>query len=129
MLKFLVYIEYYTPPLITEDPCYPSPCGLYATCANNGGKAQCSCLPDYLGIPPNCHPECTTNDDCANNLACINKKCRDPCPGSCGLNTNCIVTMHIPNCMCRDNLIGDPFNQCYEPLSKLRSKIHSYLPP
>ena len=102
------------PPTKPEDPCRPSPCGPNSQCSNNNGQARCSCLAEFIGSPPNCRPECTSNDDCNNNLACINQKCRDPCPGSCGLNANCIVTMHIPNCHCPNGMTGDPFRLCYE---------------
>ena len=41
-----------------SDPCFPSPCGPYSQCRNSGGNAVCSCLPNYVGNPPNCRPEC-----------------------------------------------------------------------
>lgn len=47
-----------------------------------------------------------------NQLACMNKKCRDPCPGSCGANTECRVVNHTPNCVCLAGYEGDPFTQC-----------------
>ncbi|XP_026688067.1 neurogenic locus notch homolog protein 1-like, partial [Diaphorina citri] len=68
------------------NPCYPSPCGPYSQCRDIGGSPSCSCLPNYIGAPPNCRPECVQNNDCSNDKACINEKCQDPCPGSCGYN-------------------------------------------
>lgn len=65
-----------------------------------------------MGIPPNCRPECISNNECPTNLACINQKCRDPCPGSCGLNAECHVVLHVPNCVCVKDYIGDPFTAC-----------------
>lgn len=65
-----------------------------------------------MGSPPNCKPECVSNSECPNHLACINEKCKDPCPGTCGLNSECRVISHTPNCVCLAGFTGDPFNQC-----------------
>lgn len=94
------------------DPCTPSPCGLYAECRVIGDQAACSCLKNYIGLPPNCRPECVVNTDCASNQACISEKCRDPCIGSCGENANCRVQNHIPVCLCQPGFTGDPFSLC-----------------
>lgn len=99
-----------TPPPI--NPCQPSPCGPNSICKVAGESPSCSCLPEFIGAPPNCRPECISNSDCANNLACINQKCRDPCPGSCGQNAECRVISHTPNCACLSGFTGDPFVQC-----------------
>lgn len=96
-----------------RDPCVPSPCGPFSQCRDVGGTAQCSCLPRYYGSPPQCHPECTINADCSPLLACINERCIDPCPGSCGINAQCKVVNHVPNCFCPDRYTGDPFTNCY----------------
>lgn len=94
------------------DPCTPSPCGLYAECRAIGDQAACSCLKNYIGLPPNCRPECVVNTDCASNQACISEKCRDPCVGSCGQNADCRVQNHIPVCLCQTGYTGDPFTLC-----------------
>ncbi|XKL63794.1 hypothetical protein PGB90_006158 [Kerria lacca] len=74
----------------------------------------------YIGVPPNCHPECLVNSDCSSNLACIKEKCRDPCPGSCGFNSICSVFNHIPVCTCLEGYTGDSFTNCYLiPMCKL----------
>lgn len=65
-----------------------------------------------MGNPPNCRPECTINTDCASDKACINERCIDPCPGSCGLNAQCFVQRHLSICTCNDGYMGDPFNSC-----------------
>lgn len=96
----------------TRDPCVPSPCGMNSMCRNVGDQASCSCSPNYLGSPPNCRPECTTNTDCISSHACINEKCRDPCPGSCGLNARCSVFNHVAVCTCLEGYKGDPFTSC-----------------
>lgn len=94
------------------NPCTPSPCGAFAQCRDVGGSASCACLSNYIGSPPNCRPECVINSECPSNQACINEKCRDPCPGACGLNAECNVFNHIAQCTCIDRYIGDPFIQC-----------------
>lgn len=93
----------------------PSPCGQFAECRDINGIPSCSCLPTYIGSPPNCRPECTRNSDCASTQACINQRCRDPCPGACGFNANCHVINHTPICQCALGLIGDPFVSCQAP--------------
>ncbi|KAJ4432717.1 hypothetical protein ANN_21354 [Periplaneta americana] len=99
-------------PAVPQNPCQPSPCGPNAVCQVAGDSPSCSCLPDFTGSPPNCRPECVSNSECASHLACINQKCRDPCPGSCGANAECRVVSHTPNCICPSGFTGDPFTQC-----------------
>jgi hypothetical protein len=69
-------------------------------------------LPNFIGAPPNCRPECVSNNECPSNKACINQKCGDPCPGSCGANAECRVVSHTPMCICVVGFTGDPFTQC-----------------
>lgn len=40
-------------------------------------------------------------------------KCKDPCVGSCGLNTECHVFNHIPQCTCLQGFVGNPFVSCH----------------
>lgn len=94
------------------NPCLPSPCGPFSECRENYGVPSCTCLSNYMGAPPNCRPECVINADCKSNLACINQKCIDPCPGSCGIKAQCIVKTHMPICTCYDNYVGDAFIEC-----------------
>lgn len=103
------------------NPCVPSPCGPNSQCRVVGDTPVCSCLPNYVGRSPNCRPECTINSECPANLACINEKCGDPCPGSCGLYAQCTVTNHRPICICPIGYTGDPFSTCNE---IRQSKIH-----
>lgn len=110
-----LYISVVTEPTpTTERPpsCYPSPCGPNSQCRIVGNSPSCSCLPDFIGTPPNCRPECILNTECNNQLACINQKCRDPCPGSCGGNAECHIINHVPICTCIAGHTGDPFTQC-----------------
>ena len=101
------------------DPCDPNPCGPNSNPPRViGERCQCSCLPEMIGSPPNCRPECVVNSDCPSDKACINRKCQDPCPGLCGINAYCSVRNHVPICICNQGFIGDPFSQCRRPTSK-----------
>lgn len=110
-------------PEVKQNPCSPSPCGLYAECRVVGDSASCSCLQTYIGSPPNCRPECLVNTDCPSSKACIAEKCRNPCDGSCGYNTECTVQNHIPNCKCQTGFTGDPFTRCTEIIEKPPPKV------
>lgn len=103
-------------PVEPKDPCQPSPCGPNAECRVVGDQPSCSCLPQFVGAPPTCRPECVSNSECATHLACINQKCKDPCPGICGVNAECRVVSHTPNCICVSGYLGNPFVQCLPPL-------------
>ena len=102
--------------------CQPSPCGPNAQCQISGNSPSCSCLPEFIGSPPYCKPECISNSECPTNLACINQKCRDPCPGSCGANAECRIISHTPMCVCSPGFVGDPFVQCIPKLGKKWTK-------
>lgn len=106
------------PPIQAVNPCYPSPCGLNAECRPFGDTPSCSCIASYIGSPPNCRPECIVNTDCPSSQACINEKCKDPCNGACGFNTECHVQNHIPICSCGKGFTGDPFSQCVQIIEK-----------
>lgn len=99
------------------NPCQPSPCGPNSECRVSGDSPSCSCLPSFVGSPPNCKPECISNSECPSNLACINQKCKDPCPGICGENAECRVVSHTPNCICIAGYEGNPFVRCSIPIS------------
>lgn len=101
-----------------RNPCIPTPCGPYSQCrptGPGGSQPSCSCLPNYYGTAPNCRPECTINAECSGNLACINERCRDPCPGACGAVATCHVNQHTPICTCQPGYVGDPFTACRLP--------------
>lgn len=99
-------------PVQPINPCVPSPCGPNSQCKEINDSPSCSCLPDFIGSPPNCRPECVGNNECASHLACINQKCKDPCPGTCGAYAECRVLSHTPNCACTSGYTGDPFTGC-----------------
>lgn len=94
------------------EPCEGDPCGRYAQCKDISGIAACSCLPGYVGTPPNCRPECLIHSECPSDKACINEKCRDPCPGACGAYAECSVIQHNAVCRCQSGYEGDAFSAC-----------------
>lgn len=111
--------------LDTTNPCNPSPCGAYATCREQNGAGSCQCLPDYFGNPyEGCRPECILNSDCPSNMACIQNKCKDPCPGSCAPNAECKTLNHLPSCNCLNRYTGDPYRFCN--LYQLSKKLKIY---
>lgn len=113
-MSFLLITE--QPPAPT-NPCQPSPCGPNAECQVRGDSPACSCIANYIGVPPNCRPECTINPECPPHLACMQKKCRDPCVGLCGSNAQCSVVNHHAVCACAEGYTGNPFSTC-EPVVK-----------
>lgn len=101
-----------TRPPPSVNPCQPSPCGPNAQCQVVNDQPSCSCQRDFIGSPPNCRPECVSNSECSSHLACMNQRCQDPCPNSCGVNAICRVVSHTPMCVCDTGYTGDPFTQC-----------------
>lgn len=97
---------------VIQNPCQPTPCGPNSQCRVVNQQAICSCITPFIGSPPFCRPECTSNSECPLNLACLNQKCGDPCPGVCGRNAQCHVTNHSPFCRCLDRHTGNPFVSC-----------------
>lgn len=94
-------------------PCQPSPCGPNSQCREVNNQAVCTCLPDMLGAPPNCRPECSFVQDCPPSRTCISGRCVDPCVGACGNNALCTVHNHVPNCECISSQYkGDPYSGC-----------------
>lgn len=96
----------------SRNPCIPNICGPNALCKTVGRTPVCSCLPNYIGRPPNCRPECTINADCSGNQICQNEHCTNPCPSSCGVHALCSVSNHAPLCSCLSGYSGDPFVEC-----------------
>ena len=103
------------------NPCSSdAACGLNAVCQMVRHEKQCSCPPGYRGNPlVLCQPECTNDAGCPLQQACIGQKCRDPCPGSCGVGAECFVVNHAPICTCPVGYTGDPMTQCApEPITR-----------
>mgnify|MGYP002715703599 CR=1 FL=1 len=107
-----------------ENLCTPSPCGPNSQCREINDQAVCSCLPNYIGTPPGCRPECTSSSECPLNKACINQKCTDPCPGTCGQNARCEVINHSPICSCNSGFTGDSFTRCYPIPGRIIQDVH-----
>ena len=112
-LTTIIFLTEVIVPLQDQNPCVPSPCGPNSQCQVINQASSCACLENYVGSPPNCRAECTVNSDCPSTKACINQKCRDPCPGSCGLQTECQVYQHAAICSCREGYTGNPFQSCH----------------
>ena len=99
-------------------PCSPSPCGPYSICREQNDHAVCSCSPEHVGAPPNCRPECVISTECPQDKSCINQRCTDPCPGTCGHLARCRTVNHNPICSCPPGHVGDPFVRCVKEESK-----------
>ncbi|KAK2714566.1 hypothetical protein QYM36_008951, partial [Artemia franciscana] len=100
-------------PTVIGTACDPSPCGKNAECKEGPDSlAICVCNEGYEDRGEGCRPECETNSDCPSQLACINARCADPCPGSCGPNSDCKVANHNPMCACKPGFTGDAFEGC-----------------
>lgn len=80
-----------------------------------------------LGAPPNCRPECLIHQDCPTHLACLSSKCRDPCQGSCGLNSRCTAHNHQPICSCNPGFEGDPFSGCSPSTGRIVLQSHMHV--
>ena len=102
------------------DPCSSDPCGPHSQCRVVNNFGFCSCLPGYEGSPPNCRPECST-------LACINQKCRDPCPGACGASAECEVINHNAVCRCQQGFEGDPYEGCQRVATRGECRVNYLL--
>lgn len=96
-----------------SDPCGSSQCGPNSQCRVINQVVVCSCMPNYIGTPPACRPECVTSSECTIDKACVNQKCVNPCPTSCGKNSDCRVINHAPLCNCMRGYTGDPFSICF----------------
>jgi hypothetical protein len=102
-------------PCAIRDPCAPS-----AICKVVRHEPVCTCPDGYIGnpqtsceLPP--RPECTTDPECPEHLACIREKCQDPCQThSCGVNAECKVKRHRAFCVCIFGYEGDPYTICEE---------------
>ena len=115
-------------PIEVIQPCNPSPCGINAECTERGQAASCRCILDYIGNPYiECKPECTVNSECPNDKSCINNKCKDPCPGVCGVHATCHVTNHAPQCTCDPGYAGNAFVACRRVTSRKFVLHRSYV--
>lgn len=99
-----------------RDPCnsFPPPCGPYSICEVRQKRPVCSCLPNMIGKPPSCRPQCLVNSECPLDQYCSDKnRCENACGTSiCGQNTQCNVVNHVPICGCLKGYRGDAFVGC-----------------
>lgn len=110
-----------------SSPCEPSPCGLNAECTERNGAGACKCIDTYVGNPyEGCRPECVINTDCPPMLACIQNKCKDPCPGICAPNGICQVVNHLPSCYCPPGLTGNAYVNCIEKVEGMYHQQHHH---
>lgn len=100
------------------NECLENPCHRTALCTNIVGSYRCSCEAGTVGDPvlePGCvNPDqCGKDSNCAENLACVQGKCTDPCTLSdnqCAPNALCGVHQHQATCSCPPGHLGDPHN-------------------
>jgi len=84
------------------DPCDPNPCGPGAQCIpNSSGGFTCECPSGSFGnARVKCtQGECEVDDDCAQDKACENYYCVNPCKqDTCRKTDFCRVVRHQPIC-------------------------------
>ena len=95
-----------------QDPCNPDPFGPNSKYRAQGTRSVCTWFPGFFGVPPNCRPKCLLSSECQLTKACVQQRCLDPCPGTCGANAECKVVNHNPICSCPKGYSGDPFFNC-----------------
>lgn len=88
--------------IITEEQCYPSPCGQNTKCDVINDVPTCSCLPGYIGSPfSGCRHECDSDYDCGSTQMCQQYKCVSACSvGTCASTAICDVRNHRATCSC-----------------------------
>lgn len=104
------------------DECSERVCHSSAICENTPGSYKCICPEQTVGDPytaPGCllPNQCVRNEDCAENLACFEGKCTEPCAiAECGRNAICQSSEHKAFCQCPPGHLGDPtdkLNGCF----------------
>jgi hypothetical protein len=108
----VLLVNYLECPDDNTNPCDNNSCGPNSVCRSYDKQPVCSCQSGYIGLPPNCRPECTLNADCIGSKVCVDNHCTNPCPGSCAAQALCSVVNHVPICMCPEGYTGDPFKIC-----------------
>lgn len=91
-------------------------CGQNAECSVNAHEVLCTCPANTRGDPHTLCKivECTDNNDCSIDLACVENSCVNPCQleHSCGRNADCTVENHVGICACRPETTGNPLLGC-----------------
>jgi hypothetical protein len=73
---------------------------------------RCHWLFFFLAVVPVVEEGCKSDVECDAKLACIARRCQDPC--NCGPNAICEVINHRPICRCRPGFEGNPNIGCEE---------------
>lgn len=106
------------------NPCmYDNPCSVHAECRPQNHIAVCKCPVGFYGNPyVDCRleerPECVYDTDCPSKLACLDKKCQDPCLilEPCSRPARCEVQPSIPLrtmiCICPEGYISSGSGTC-----------------
>lgn len=107
---------------VDEDECSNTPCAYGAQCINKKGGYQCVCPKGLTGDPyksgciledGSVRSECTSNEDCASNLACVQGTCVSPCTNLlCGPNAYCEPEDHAGWCRCRVGFVEGLNGEC-----------------
>lgn len=100
------------------NECLQNPCHPTAKCSNTQGSFTCTCEHGRVGNPfsqPGCMApdQCHSDEDCHDELSCINKKCTNLCQSpksQCGPNAKCGVAKHALECTCPSGYLGDPYD-------------------
>jgi len=93
-----------------SDPCHTSGliCDSNKKCEVRHHRAVCVCKAGFVVSEEGvlmCAPErvqCSRDDECASNLACVHGKCQNPCTkrAPCPASKTCEVLDHKPVCIC-----------------------------
>lgn len=118
-------------PFTKQDLCEPNPCGTNAVCTpghDNTGRerAVCTCPPGHTGnsLVHCARGECQSNDECADNRACINYECVDPCISKCAQGASCEAKAHLAVCQCQRGYAGDAQISCRQSRTFPVAKYH-----
>lgn len=67
----------------------------------------------FIGTESAAKTECTTDNDCAGQLACMHGNCVNPCNSlPCGKNAYCEPENHAAWCRCAVGFIESPNGDC-----------------
>lgn len=109
----------------SEDSCKSAPCAYGAQCIREKESYKCVCPKGMFGDAykgqciiedtkrPTPKTECSSNDDCASTLACVNNNCISPCDTlRCGKNAYCEPENHAAWCRCNPGFTETPNGEC-----------------
>lgn len=102
-----------------DNLCDPNPCEPNSVCKQIDGfgrHVECNCLPGYTkNTNYLCSKDrCDSDEECADDQACRNQTCTNPCEGSCGKKAICQTKGHKPACACPPGSAGNALTVCHE---------------